>query len=152
MRKNTSKDSSPLGGIRILLAEDGLDNQRLILHVLRKAGADVKIAAKEKLAIEMLTIDGTLESPLLEPCPFDLLLSDMQMPEMDGYAATRWLRAHGCVLPIVALTAHALREELELCLEAGCNAYTTKPINKAILIDLCQKWGIESRPTVVGKS
>jgi signal transduction histidine kinase len=63
MRANASKDSAPLEGIRILLAEDGLDNQRLISHVLRKAGADVQIAENGKLAIEMLTIDGTLESP-----------------------------------------------------------------------------------------
>jgi len=131
----------PLAKLKILLAEDGPDNQRLIAHILRKAGAEVHIAENGKLAIEMLTIDGTLDSPLRNPSPFDLLLSDMQMPVMDGYAAARWLRASGSKIPIVALTAHAMSSDLDLCIEAGCNAYASKPIEKATLIDICRHWG-----------
>jgi len=131
----------PLAKLKILLAEDGPDNQRLIAHILRKAGADVQVAENGKLAIEMLTIDGTLESPLRNPSPFDLLLSDMQMPVMDGYAAARWLRARGSAIPIVALTAHAMSSDLDLCISAGCNAYATKPIEKAKLIEVCRHWG-----------
>jgi len=133
--------SLPLANLKILLAEDGPDNQRLISHILRKAGADVHIAENGKLAIELLTIDGTLDSPLRNPSPFDLLLSDMQMPVMDGYAAVRWLRGSGSKIPIVALTAHAMSSDLDLCLEAGCNAYASKPIEKATLIELCRHWG-----------
>jgi CheY-like chemotaxis protein/anti-sigma regulatory factor (Ser/Thr protein kinase) len=138
--RNVPKGSLPLAGIRILLAEDGPDNQRLISHLLRKSGADVHLAANGKLAIEMLTTDGTLESPLKSPCPFDLLLSDMQMPEMDGYETARWLRAHGSEIPIVALTAHAMSGDHDRCTDAGCNAYATKPVNKTTLIALCQEW------------
>lgn len=104
----------PLANLKILFAEDGPDNQRLIAHILRKAGAEVQIAENGKLAIEMLTIDGMLDSPLRIPNPFDLLLSDMQMPVMDGYATARWLRARGSTIPIVALTAHAMSSDLDL--------------------------------------
>ncbi len=130
----------PLEGLRILLAEDGPDNQRLISHVLRKSGAEVSIAANGKQAIEKLTSKSSLESPLLVPCPFDLLLSDMQMPEMDGYETARWLRDHGSTIPIVALTAHAMSGDLERCTDAGCNAYATKPIDKSTLVAICREW------------
>ncbi len=136
-----AKANLPLAGMRILLAEDGPDNQRLISLVLRKAGAEVQIAENGKLAIEMLTTDGTLNGSLIHPCPFDLFLSDMQMPEMDGYTATRWLRAHGSEMPIVALTAHAMNDDIKLSIDAGCNAHATKPINKAALVAICLEWG-----------
>ncbi len=142
--RNRQQNSHPLAGLRILLAEDGPDNQRLISHVLRKSGAEVQIAEHGRRAIEMLTTDGTLESSLKSPCPFDLLLSDVQMPEMDGYATARWLRDHGSTIPIVALTAHAMAGELEQCTDAGCNAYATKPINKAKLVAICQEWAGKS--------
>jgi PAS domain S-box-containing protein len=135
-----SSELSQLAGKRILFAEDGPDNQRLIAHVLRKAGAIVEIAENGKRAIEMLTVDGTLEGQLLDPCPFDLLLSDMQMPVMDGYSTVRWLRAHGSRMPVVALTAHAMSQDLQLCLDAGCDAYATKPIQKDALYATCAQW------------
>jgi CheY-like chemotaxis protein len=74
--------------MRILLAEDGPDNQRLIAHFLRKAGAEVCVVENGKLAVESLTVDNTLEGEFLTPLPFDLLVTDMQMPEM-LLAATR---------------------------------------------------------------
>ncbi len=119
---------------RILLAEDGEDNQQLISFHLVKAGARVEIAENGRIALEML------ESAALKGQPFDLLLSDMQMPEMDGYTLAKTLRARGHQLPIVALTAHAMAEDRQKCLDAGCNDYATKPINKTSLISTCWRW------------
>lgn len=119
---------------RILLAEDGPDNQRLISFHLRKAGAIVEIAGNGRVALEMLRSAATAGKP------FDLLLTDIQMPEMDGYTLTRTLRNEGNQLPIVALTAHALPEDRSRCLSSGCNAYLSKPIDKASLLATCSQW------------
>ncbi|KZR98911.1 Uncharacterized protein APZ42_005449, partial [Daphnia magna] len=79
-----------LEGMRIILAEDGPDNQRLLGHILRKAGAVVTIVENGKQAVECLTVDGTLDGQLQDPPMCDLLLTDMQMPIMDGYEATAY--------------------------------------------------------------
>src|SRR5206468_9249094 len=111
-----------IGG-RLLLAEDGRDNQRLISTHLRNAGADVVIADNGRIAVDLATTQR-----------FDLILMDMQMPEMDGYAATSELRRRGMGLPIVALTAHAMAEDRARCLAAGCTDYLTKPVDKELLL------------------
>jgi len=127
----------PLTGLKILLAEDGKDNQRLINHHLTKAGASVKIVDNGRLAVEELCVGRNITGPLHKQPPFDLLITDMQMPEMDGYTEVRLLRQLGSTLPIVALTAHAMTEDITKCMDAGCNFYASKPIDRQKLIDVC---------------
>lgn len=128
-----------LDNLRILLAEDGEDNQRLIRHVLERAGASVHIAENGAEAVDAAL--GASQSPQ----PFDLILMDIQMPLVDGCAATRRLRAEGYTGPIVALTAHAMAGDRERCLRCGCDDYTTKPIDRKDLLARCAKWaGVKS--------
>lgn len=119
---------------RILLAEDSLDNQRLLSTILRKAGADVTVADNGLMALDLV---GAAER---EGRAYDLLITDIQMPELDGFALAKELRRRGKGFPIVALTAHAMDEDRRRCFEAGCNDYASKPINRTTLIDACAKW------------
>ncbi|MGA2060116.1 MAG: ATP-binding protein [Thermoguttaceae bacterium] len=119
---------------RILLVEDGLDNQRLLALILRKAGAKVTIVNNGKEALEKVIAEQKKYlAEGLQTSPFDVILMDMQMPEMDGYEATWRLREMGYSAPIIALTAHAMSHDREKCLGAGCDEYLTKPIDRDTL-------------------
>jgi len=111
----------PSARLRILLAEDNLVNQRLALRLLEKMGHDVAVAQN---GIEVLAA--------LQKDKFDLVLMDVQMPEMDGFAATREIRRReqGKRLPIIAMTAHAMKGDRETCLEVGMDGYLAKPIHR----------------------
>ena len=120
--------AQPAGRSRLLVAEDGPDNQRLLRAVLTKHGYEVTMVEDGQKAIE------AVEEANRRGAPFDAILMDMQMPVLDGYSAVRRLRSAGVTTPIVACTAHAMAEDRARCVEAGCNDYTTKPIDRADLL------------------
>jgi len=119
---------------RILLAEDGLDARRLLARHLRAAGAEVETAENGLVACELALRAAEAGAP------YDLILMDMQMPELDGYAAAARLRAAGYRGPIVALTAHAMEDERARCLGAGCDGFATKPILRRALIEVARAY------------
>ncbi len=116
-----------LRGSHLLLAEDNLVNQKVAAGMLKKKGIQVTIAHNGQQALDLL-----LQHP---PDTFDAILMDMEMPEMDGYEATRRIRAgdHCADIPIIAMTAHALQGDREKCLAAGMDDYITKPVNPDLL-------------------
>jgi CheY-like chemotaxis protein len=122
----------PARATRILLAEDNPVNQKVALLTLRSLGYDAHVVETGVAAIAAL-----------EQREFDLVLMDCQMPEMDGYAATREIRRLGGKLariPVIAMTAHAMVGDRELCLEAGMDDYLTKPFRPAELLAVLERW------------
>lgn len=124
--EHTSEDEHSLSKARVLVIDDGEDNRRLISMYLAKAGAQVALAGGANEGIELAL-----------PEAFDVILMDMQMPEMDGLETTQRLRARGVRTPIVAVTAHVMMGYRERCLASGCDAYLSKPIDRQGLIKLC---------------
>ena len=115
-------------GLRLLLAEDNVINQRLMLRLLEKSGHAVTVVRSGRAALDALAAG-----------PYDMVLMDVQMPEMDGFEATAAIRARergtGKHLPLVALTAHAMRGDRERCLQAGFDGYVSKPVRFQDLFD-----------------
>ncbi len=109
------------------------NNRRLLRHVL-KAVTELEIVENGQLAV-----DRALAAQE-EGRPFDVILMDMQMPVLDGYEATRSLRSSGYDRPIIALTAHAMDSERQRCLDAGCDAFETKPIVRQRLIETISRY------------
>jgi signal transduction histidine kinase/DNA-binding response OmpR family regulator len=114
----------------VLIADDSVDNQRLIGTLLRKAGATVSIADNGRVAVDMALAARAAGSP------FGVILMDMQMPELDGIGATEQLRGAGYEYPIVALTAHAMPEQRVRCIAAGCDDFVTKPVERQRLFEV----------------
>ena len=131
--RSGATDTPKLG--RILVAEDGGFDRKLLDAVLRRAGADVVSCEDGQTAFELATEQR-----------FDVLVLDMLMPELDGYAVARLLRARGNRTPIIALTANAMSGDRERCIASGCDDYLSKPIDREKLIQTISRYcGLESR-------
>ena len=129
-----SSSALPAGAarnIRVLLAEDNIVNQKVAVRMLEKLGCRVDVAADGREAVEMWRL-----------CPYDLIFMDCQMPEMDGYEATAQIRRDSPAghVPIVAMTANAMKGDREKCIEAGMDDYLSKPVNIKALASALESW------------
>jgi len=115
--------------VRVLVAEDYIENQIVVGKMLERLGLKFKIVNNGKEAIDLLALEK-----------FDVVLMDCQMPTLDGYQATIKLREQSHTIPIIAMTANAILGDREKCLECGMNDYISKPISLKILFDTLQKW------------
>lgn len=117
--------------VRILLAEDNPVNQKLVKLMLSKGGYHVEVANTGKEAVEKY---------ITSPEDFDLIFMDIQMPEMDGLEATKAIRKREDEIPIVAMTANAMKGDMEKCLNVGMDDYMTKPIKRDLVFEMIKKW------------
>ncbi len=120
-----------LANKRILIVDDAKDNRVLLQHYFKSTRAHIDFAYDGQQAVERITKARDNDAP------FHIVLMDMQMPVLDGYSATRQLRQLGITTPIIALTAHALDGDRDQCIDAGCDEYITKPVNRKALINAC---------------
>ncbi|WP_394234450.1 response regulator [Pseudomonas anguilliseptica] len=129
-RAGTSRINNPLEGRRVLLVDDDVRNVYALTALLDEVGLIISPAK-----------DGQEAINCYEREPFDLILMDMAMPTMDGYTATRLLKTeHGCSIPIIALTAHAMKGDREKCITAGADDYLAKPVSREALLELLVRW------------
>lgn len=119
---------------RILVAEDTPESRRFIGWALRRAGAQVDLAANGREALTLLAARAASGED------YQLLLTDIEMPELDGFELVRALRASGAALPIIALTARDRAEDRLAVLAAGCNDHLTKPCQREQLVAACRRW------------
>lgn len=125
----SADEASPLQGMKVLIVEDTRINQIVLTSLLSDAGARVDLADNGQIGVDKVTGGD----------PFDVILMDLQMPVLDGYEATRQLRTGGFVKPIIAVTAHAINEERDRALAAGCDAFITKPVDRQLLLNTMVK-------------
>ncbi len=118
-----------VAGVRVLIAEDNPVNALLVQALLKREGCTVELAGTGEEALQALARSR-----------YDMVLMDMRMPGMDGIAATRKMRASGDETPVIALTANAFEEDRRICLEAGMNAFLTKPVDAAALKTALARW------------
>ena len=124
---------------RVLIAEDNVVNQKVAVRLVQRLGFAADVAA-----------NGVEALAALDRASYDLILMDCQMPEMDGFETTRRIRLAGERLPIIAMTANAMKGDREMCLEAGMDDYLTKPIDLAALATALTRWsGAARRPALV---
>ena len=132
--------TNQLSGSRVLVAEDNAINQQIVEHLLARLGITIEFAGNGREAVDAVLKDYTR---------FDAVLMDVQMPEMDGLEATRLIRREvdATQLPIIAMTAHAMETERQLCLEAGMNDHLTKPVDPKALTRTLGRWITSARPS-----
>lgn len=134
---SSMSDLISLDGVRVLVAEDGPDNQRVLRWQLERLGCQVSMVDEGQSAVAQL---------VAAPQDFDVLLLDMQMPVMDGYTTARRLRDVGFELPIIALTSYLSDSEKQRCRESGCDASLEKPVHRerlrVCLLTLLQRAGV----------
>jgi two-component system sensor histidine kinase/response regulator len=120
-------------GVHALLAEDNESNQMVAIELLSRMGINLDVARNGREAVSMMQA---------APAKYAAVLMDMQMPELDGLSATRALRSDPrfATLPIIAMTANAMKADLDACLAAGMNGYVTKPIDRAALVTTLRRW------------
>jgi signal transduction histidine kinase/DNA-binding response OmpR family regulator/HPt (histidine-containing phosphotransfer) domain-containing protein len=149
-------DMERFRGVRVLLVEDNVINQKVAVEMLTQAGVRVEVANNGKEALERLGIDQKDgQCSMADEFSFDVVLMDVQMPRMDGFEATRLIRGEPRLkeLPIIAMTAHAMKGDRELCIEAGMDDYITKPINpSALFSSLKRRIKPKEKPVVKGTS
>ena len=133
--EKTERAASLANGVRVLLVEDNEVNQQVAKELLESEGAKVTIANHGAEAVKLL-------GQANQPPPFDVVLMDLQMPEMDGLTATSLLRAQPYLqqLPIIAMTAHVMTDEVQRCLEAGMNDHVAKPIDPEVFFATLARW------------
>ena len=137
-KKPAKEKDYGLAGLRILLAEDNEINQQIAVELLQSQGVEVTVAPDGREAVAAVLHQETLPG-------FDLVLMDLQMPDMDGYEATAAIRQQNAALPIIAMTAHAMAEEREKCLNAGMNDHVAKPIDPHDLFTTISRWMPQER-------
>ncbi len=129
----SSVSREPESNDRMLIVEDSPSMQRILRAILGAMNLKAEMVENGRMACERV------EKTKAEGKSYDLILMDIHMPVMDGYEATRRLRKMGFAGPIVALTAHTLREDIKKCLGAGCNDYMSKPVDRESFVELVAK-------------
>jgi two-component system sensor histidine kinase/response regulator len=131
--------TTQLAGSHVLVAEDNAINRQIVEHLLQRLGVTVEFAVNGREAVDAVVADRRR---------FDAVIMDVQMPTMDGLEATRLIRRHVGIeeLPIIAMTAHAMEQERQLCLDAGMNDHLTKPVDPKSLTRTLARWIKSPRP------